>query len=262
MERNETIGTAVETTLDGAVFTITLIDDANRNALSSELVTEFHAALDVAEADESVRVVVVTNTGPVFCAGASLSERTTEDPAPWEADPARLFTRILRSPKPFVGRIAGHAVAGGTGLAASMDISVAIEDARFGFTEVRLGLAPAIISVICLPKMRRAEASDAFLRGRRFDAREAARLGLINHAVPASDLDERIDAVVADLVLGGPRALAAAKYILRKVPTMDVDEAMSEMAQLSSELFGSQEGQSGMTAYLDKRPAPWAPESD
>ncbi len=235
-----------------------MIDEANRNALSSALVTEFHEALDIAEANDSVRVVVVTNTGPVFCAGASLSERTTEDPAPLEADPAALFARILRSPKPFVGRIAGHAVAGGTGLAASMDISVAIEDARFGFTEVRLGLAPAIISVICLPKMRRAEASDAFLRGRRFDAREAARLGIINHAVPAGDLDDRIDEIIADLLLGGPKALAAAKSILRRVPTMEVDEAFSEMAQLSSELFGSQEGQSGMTAYLDKRPAPWA----
>ncbi len=235
-----------------------MIDEANRNALSSALVTEFHEALDIAEANDSVRVVVVTNTGPVFCAGASLSERTTEDPAPLEADPAALFARILRSPKPFVGRIAGHAVAGGTGLAASMDISVAIEDARFGFTEVRLGLAPAIISVICLPKMRRAEASDAFLRGRRFDAREAARLGIINHAVPAGDLDDRIDEIIADLLLGGPKALAAAKSILRRVPTMEVDEAFSEMAQLSSELFGSQEGQSGMTAYLDKRPAPWS----
>lgn len=239
-----------------------MIDEANRNALSSALVTEFHEALDIAEANDSVRVVVVTNTGPVFCAGASLSERTTEDPAPLEADPAALFARILRSPKPFVGRIAGHAVAGGTGLAASMDISVAIEDARFGFTEVRLGLAPAIISVICLPKMRRAEASDAFLRGRRFDAREAARLGIINHAVPAGDLDDRIDEIIADLLLGGPKALAAAKSILRRVPTMEVDEAFSEMAQLSSELFGSQEGQSGMTAYLDKRPAPWASKPD
>ncbi|MBT8201577.1 MAG: enoyl-CoA hydratase/isomerase family protein [Acidimicrobiia bacterium] len=256
------MGTAVETTLDGAVFTITLIDEANRNALSSALVTEFHTALDLAEADEAVRVVVVTNTGSVFCAGASLSERTTDDPAPLEADPARLFARILRSPKPFVGKIAGHAVAGGTGLAASMDISVAIEDARFGFTEVRLGLAPAIISVICLPKMRRADAGDAFLRGRQFDAREAARLGLINQAVPADDLDERIGEIVADLLLGGPKALAAAKHILRRVPAMDVDEAMSEMAQLSAELFGSEEGQAGMSAYLAKRPAPWAPASD
>ncbi len=239
-----------------------MIDEANRNALSSTLVGEFHRALDDAEADESVRVVVVTNSGTVFCAGASLSERTTDHPAPVGADPARLFARILRSPKPFVGRIAGHAVAGGTGLAASMDISVAIDNVKFGFTEVRLGLAPAIISVICLPKMRGAEASEAFLRGNRFDALHAARLGIINHAVPADQLDDAVDEIVSDLLLGGPQALAAAKSILRTVPTLGFEEAISQMGDLSARLFASDEGQSGMTAYLEKRPPPWAPGAD
>ncbi len=249
----------VVTSLGGGVLTITLADEPNRNALSSQLVTELMTALDRADNDDEVRVVVVTNTGRVFCAGADLSERSGGDPAPAAADPAAILGRIMRSPKPFVGRIAGHAIAGGTGLAAAMDISVAAADAKFGFAEVRLGLAPAIISVVCLPKMRRSEATAAFLRGNRFDATEAARLGIINEAVPAATLDARIDEIVDDLLAGGPHALAAVKQLLRTVPEMDLDEGLRWAADLSDRLFASPEGQEGMAAYLQKRPPPWAP---
>jgi methylglutaconyl-CoA hydratase len=166
---------------------------------------------------------------------------------------------VRRSPKPYIGRIAGHCVAGGIGLAASLDISVAVDDAKFGFTEVRLGLTPAMISVVCLPKMRPAEARAAFLRGNRFSAAEAARLGLINAAVPADELDAEVDAIVADLLLGGPEALAASKQLLSEVPGMPVDEAFGWTAELSGRLFTSAEGREGMTAYLEKRPPSWAP---
>ncbi len=247
----------VETDLTDGVMTVTLADEKNRNALGAELLTELIAALDQADADPEVRVVVLTNAGRVFCAGANLAERSggATGSAP---NPLDLFSRFRSSPKPYVGRIAGHCVAGGMGLAAAMDISIAVDDAKFGFTEVRVGVAPAMISVLCLPKLSTADARAAFLRGHRFPAEEAARMGLINAAVPADRLDAEVAAVVADLMAGGPNALAAAKQLLADVPEMTVDEAFAWTSKLSADLFRTDEAKEGMTAFLEKRPPRWA----
>jgi methylglutaconyl-CoA hydratase len=260
----------VETALDArGVLTVTLADEANRNALSTRLVGELTEALDTADAGTDVRVVVLTNRGRVFCAGADLSERSSGPGAAGADDrpaavrrPEDLFGRFARSPKPYVGRIAGHCVAGGMGLAAAMDVSIAADDARFGFTEVRVGVAPAVISVVCLPKLRAADARAAFLRGTRFPAAEAARMGLINAAVPADRLDDEVAAVVDDLLAGGPGAIAASKRLLAEVPLMPVDEAFAWTAALSAELFAGAEARQGMRAYLEKRPAPWVPAAE
>jgi methylglutaconyl-CoA hydratase len=200
---------------------------------------------------------VLTNRGSVFCAGADLSERASEDAPAAIRSPQELFGRFARSPKPYVGRIAGHCVAGGMGLAAAMDISIAAEDAKFGFTEVRVGVAPAVISVVCLPKLRPADARAAFLRGSRFSAAEAAEIGLVNAAVPADRLDEEVDAVVTDLLAGGPGAIAAAKRLLAEVPGTPVDEAFRWTGELSAQLFATEEAREGMRAFLEKRPAAW-----
>jgi methylglutaconyl-CoA hydratase len=247
----------VETELSGGVLTVTLADEANRNALGARLVGELVDALDDADADPAVRVVVLTNRGRVFCAGADLSERASEDAPAAIRSPQELFGRFARSPKPYVGRIAGHCVAGGMGLAAAMDISIAAEDAKFGFTEVRVGVAPAVISVVCLPKLRPADARAAFLRGSRFSAAEAAEMGLVNAAVPADRLDEEVDAVVTDLLAGGPGAIAAAKRLLAEVPGTPVDEAFRWTGELSAQLFATEEAREGMRAFLEKRPAAW-----
>ena len=268
----------VETARDGrGVVTVTLADEANRNALSRRLLAELSAVLDGADADPAVRVVVLTNAGRVFCAGADLretgaraarerseQERETGAPAGDNVVVVRageLFGRFRRSPKPYVGRIAGHCVAGGMGLAAAMDISIARDDARFGFTEVRVGVAPAMISVLCLPKMRRAEAAAAFLRGNRFSAAEAARLGLINAAVPPESLDDEVEAVVTDLLAGGPTALAAAKQLVYRVPEMSFDDALDWAERLSAELFAGDEAAEGMDAFLNKRTPEWVPDN-
>ena len=255
----------VETAQDGrGVLTVTLADEANRNALSTRLVGELSDALDAADADPQVRVVVLTNRGRVFCAGADLAERSSRSGGDGGDDrpaavrrPEDLFGRFARSPKPYVGRIAGHCVAGGMGLAAAMDISIAADDAKFGFTEVRVGVAPAVISVVCLPKLRAADARAAFLRGTRFAAADAARMGLINAAVPADRLDDEVAGAVDDLLAGSPGALAASKRLLAEVPGMPVDEAFAWTGALSAELFASDEAREGMRAYLERRPAPW-----
>ncbi len=245
----------VETQKTQGVMTITLADEDNRNALSSDLIEQLLDAVDAADADPDVRVVVLTNSGRVFCAGADLKAgSTSRKGVPTGVD---LFTRFGESPKPFVGRINGHCVAGGLGIAAAMDISVALDTAKMGFTEVRIGVAPAMISVLCLPKMRSADASAAFLRGNRFMAPEAARMGIINAAVPADRIDQEVAEIVSDLLLGGPNALSACKALTQQVPRMSVEDAFEWTSRLSADLFASEEGREGMRAFAEKRTPAW-----
>ncbi len=243
---------------DRGVLTVTLDDVDKRNVLSQALTAEFVEVLDRVDSDDAVRVVVLTNSGRIFCAGADLDERVASGGQPGPVDSLALFRRIQLSPKPWIGRIAGHAVAGGTGLAAALDISVSLTDIKYGFTEVRLGIAPAIMSAICLPKMRQGEARATFLRGALFDGAEAVRLGLITTAVDSiEELDTEVDAVVADILLGGPGALAATKDLFEQVPAMTPNNAIAWASVRSAELFGSDEAAEGMSAYLEKRPPSW-----
>jgi methylglutaconyl-CoA hydratase len=252
--------TLVEHELDGGVLTVTLADEERRNALSADLLGELVPILDDAETDDAVRVIVLTNRGRVFCAGANLVEKSSGG-ASGGADqpgPLDLFARFPRSSKPYVGRIAGHCVAGGMGLAAGMDLAYALDTVKMGFTEVRIGVAPAMISVLCLPKMRRTDAAAAMLRGGRFLAPEAERLGLITAAVPEKRLDEEVDAAVADLLLGGPAALAVTKQLLARVPEMTTEDAFAWTEQVSRDLFTSDEAEEGIAAFIEKRLPPWA----
>ncbi len=245
------------------VMTATLVDTDNRNALGAALVQALRDALAAANADASVRALVITNEGTTFCAGANLKERSGgSGAARGSGGFEELLNEIQASPTPVVGRIAGHVVGGGNGLAAALDISIAADDAKFGFSEVRLGVAPAIISVVCLPKMRPGEAMEAFLRGHRFPATRAAEMGLINRAVPRDQLDAAVGEVLADLRKGGPKALAHAKSLVHRVPRMAQRDAFAWTTQLSGELFASEEAAAGMKAFLTRSQAPWAAEGD
>lgn len=245
----------IERHVRDGVMTVTLSDGSRRNALSDELLGELVEAVTSADEDPTVRVVIVTNSGTVFSAGANLRERSSSGAAPVAL--SELFLRIRNSPKIFVGRIAGHCVAGGVGLAAVLDISVAVDTATFGFSEVRIGVAPAIISVVCLPKMRFSAAQSAFLRGQRFSAEEAADVGLITMSVPLGLLDSTVREIVNDLLAGEPHALAATKKLLHAVPSLSLSDAFAWTSQLSGELFASDEAREGMTAFLEKRQASW-----
>jgi len=249
-------------TSDG-VMTVTLADLENRNALGARLVQGIYDAITAANADPSVRVVVITNEGTTFCAGANLKERQRQDPhEEGGVDFVQLLRAVQTSATPVVGRIAGHVVGGGNGLAAALDIAIAADEVKFGFTEVRLGVAPAIISVVCLPKMRRGQAMEAFLRGNRFPAARAAELGLISRAVPGDQLDAAVAEVVADLRKGGPKALGFAKQLVYEVPTKEQSDAFDWTARLSGELFAGEEAAEGMTAFLAKRKPSWAESND
>ncbi len=252
---------AVKVETAGGVMTVTLADVDNRNALGAGLLNGLHDAIEAANADDAVRAVVVTNEGTTFCAGANLKERSgaAQAEAP-KVGFEELLGMIQRSPTPVLGKIKGHVVGGGNGLAAALDIAIAQEDVKFGFTEVRLGVAPAIISVVCLPKMRRGEAMEAFLRGHRFPATRAAELGLISRAVPAAELDAAVDEVLADLRLGGPSALGFAKSLVYEVPAMEQKEAFAWTSDLSARLFKGEEAAAGMKAFLKREKPPWASE--
>lgn len=237
------------------VGTITLSEPDNRNALSVTLVESLSEHLAEAVADDAVRAVVLTNAGNTFCAGADLKAA----PGSQTAGIVPVFEAILDCSKPVVGRIAGHCMGGGVGLAAACDISVIADDALVGFTEVRIGAAPAMISVICLPKMRRADALELFLSGERIPATRAVEVGLMNRVVPRDALDEAVDDITGKLVLGGPEALAASKRLIRTVPELDRDSAFAMTQELSAALFASREAVEGIAAFRDKRPAPWVP---
>jgi methylglutaconyl-CoA hydratase len=240
----------------GGVATITLDLPAKHNALTAELLDSLGDDLARAAADSTVRVVVLTHTGPTFCAGADLGA-TGNSP---RFDLAGVLRSVQEMEKPVVARIAGRCLGGGVGLAAVCDVSVATFDAQFRFSEVRLGVAPAIISVVCLPKMRRSDAAELFLGGEPFDGRRAAEVGLVTRAVAADGLDAAVTEVVDRLLLGGPEALAAAKRLIATVPTMGRDEAFAWATSLSEALFASAEAAGGIAAFKERRPAPWVPD--
>lgn len=249
-------------TADG-ILTVTLADLENRNALGASVLNGLHDALTRANADPTIRAVVVTNEGTTFCAGANLKEQSgAAQGARAKLGFEELLGEIQRSPTPVVGKIRGHVVGGGNGLAAALDIAIAQDDVKFGFTEVRLGVAPAIISVVCLAKMRRGDALEAFLRGHRFSASRAAELGLISSAVPAEALDGAVDEVLADLRLGGPQALGFAKSLVYEVPAREPKEAFAWASDLSRRLFKSDEAAAGMKAFLKREKPPWAAGSE
>ena len=252
----------VHYTTSGGVATITLDSPHNRNALSAQLRGELRASLTKAQQDDHVRVIVLDHTGTVFCAGMDLKEARGSDSTDQGVNefPA-ILEQIWTSSKPVVAKLAGPARAGGIGMVAAADIAVAVHEATFAFTEVRIGVIPAIISVTVLPRLSSRAAHELFLTGETFDAARAADIGLINSAVPAEGLHDEVTRFVDALTRGGPKALAATKNLLREEPHDDMSEAFAAMTRRSAEFFASEEGQEGITAFAQKRTPNWVPQS-
>ena len=250
---------AVRYRVSGGVATLTMDQPHNRNALTPALLGGLADGLAAALANDAVGAIELTHTGPAFCAGADLSGTPKPKQRRKELGLADVLEDIQDATKPVVARIAGHCVGGGIGLAAACDISIADTAARFAFTEVRVGVAPAIISVVCLPKIRRADALELFLSGERISSARAAEVGLITRAVPADELDAEVAAMVGRLLAGGPSALAAAKRLVYTIPGMERNAAFTRTTELSQSLFASAEAAEGMAAFREKRPPSWAP---
>jgi methylglutaconyl-CoA hydratase len=251
----------------GPVWRATLNRPAVRNAFDERLIAALHAwAADVAKAADAgeARVAVIAGAGPVFSAGADLAwmqrmrDYTREDNVRDADAAAALFAALDTLPVPLVGRIQGAALGGGSGLAAVCDVVVAADDAVFGFTEVRLGILPAVISPFVVAKIGVSAARALFLTGARFPAALAHRIGLVHEVVPAAELDVVVDTVVRDLLLGAPSAQRRVKALIAEI----VNRPAAEVRPLTSAALADQrvsaDGQDGVAAFLGKRPARWA----
>jgi methylglutaconyl-CoA hydratase len=237
---------------DGPILRVTLAKPDRRNAFDAELIAELHEAVrDVGDA----RVVLLSGEGESFCAGADIEwQRSAIDLSFDEnvEDAMRLFAMMQAidgSPAPVVARIQGYALGGGSGLAAAVDVAIAANDAVFGFSEVKLGIIPAVISPFVLPKIGEGAARRYFLTGERFHARTALRIGLVSEV--ADDLGEAVDRVVAELLTSGPQAAREAKRLVRTRPQGE------ETAQWAARMRASDEGQEGLRAFLERRKADW-----
>jgi methylglutaconyl-CoA hydratase len=254
---------AILLSVEGGVATVTLNRPEQRNRLTVEAMAALADAVRRAGADPQVRVIVLTGSGNTFCSGADLSAAGFATAGPASSGPAVLvdaLTALLDAPKPVIARVQGHVAGGGNGLVAACDLAVASSDARFAFSEVRVGVAPAVISVVCLAVMHRRDAQELLLTGERVDADRALRAGLLTAVVAPEGLDAAVAGRAAQLMAGGPEALAHTKDLLRRVPALPREDAFAFTAALSAERFSSDEAREGMTAFLEKRPPAWAPE--
>jgi methylglutaconyl-CoA hydratase len=241
---------------DAGVRTLTLDSPANRNALSARLLDQLAGALHDASTDREVRVVVLTGSGTVFCSGADLSERGRGAPNRMP----EILTAMVDSPVPVLARVNGHARAGGLGLVAAADLAVAPAAATFAFTEVRVGVAPAMILVPALRVVEPRFLARAVLTGERFGAAEALGAGLLSAVVADEDALDAWVAAQADAVRkGAPGAVAATKELLRALPAQSWADGLAAAAARSADLFAGSEAAEGMAAFLEKRRPSWDP---
>jgi enoyl-CoA hydratase/methylglutaconyl-CoA hydratase len=235
-----------------AVATITLDSQHNRNALSARLVTELGERLERAEADAEVRVALVRQEGKVFCSGADLAEATTGGMAEGARRIVDLQRLIATMDTPVVTRVAGAVRAGGIGIVAASDVAISADDATYALTEVKLGLAAAIISLTVHARMSPRAAALTTLGGEVFTGAEAAAYGLVTRAVPLGELDHAVTTVCSQLATGAPQGLRESKRILNRELVARIDQYGDEMAALSAHLFGTDEAREAMTAFLNR----------
>ena len=243
------------------VATLTLDSPPNRNALSVALIEQLLAALDNAERDDAVRVIVLSHTGQVFSSGADLTEtaaalETGDVPVGRLGD---VLVAIWESAKPVVARVGGAARAGGLGLIAAADIAVCTRNATFAFTEVRIGVIPAVISATVLPRLDSRAAAEFYLTGELFDGDRAAEIGLVTTAVDGTELDATVAHYTAALLRGAPGALSGAKSLLRRDRPVTLRDDIRVLTEMSVGYFGSDEGREGMAAFREKRDPSWLP---
>lgn len=246
----------VHLSVDGGIATITLDSPHNRNALSSQLVTELTERLHAADANGDVRAIVLTHSGTTFCAGADLSEARGGSMTGTASTLLRLIRGLIDTSKPVIASIDGNVRAGGLGLIAACDIVVAGPRCTFALTEVRLGLAAAVISVALLPRLDERGAARYFLTGETFDTAEAVRIGVVT--IAADDAVATTATITAQLLKGSPQGLAESKRLITGRVRAAIDADGERMVELSARLFGSEEAHEGMVAFLERRPPRWA----
>jgi methylglutaconyl-CoA hydratase len=249
----------------GPIRRLRLTRPDERNAISKQMIEELGNALDLLAADADCRVVVLEGEGRSFCAGADIGEMRASGGATFEqnlADAGRLaglFQALDSLPRPVVGRVHGHCLGGGVGLAACCDVVVASDDTAFAFSETRLGIVPAVISPFALRRIGPSHARRYFLSGERFDAREAKRIGLIaEHCAPV-DLDGVVVRMVDEMLQAGPDAQARIKRMIRESADLTWEEYRLSTPRQIAEARQGEEGQAGLAAFRERIPPPWVP---
>lgn len=255
---------SVKFTVDGGVARVVLARPEVRNAFNAEVIERLHDTFVRITAADDVRAVVLAGEGKVFCGGADINWMRASLDLTFEsnvADAERMsdmFRAIDNCSKPVIARIHGAALGGGSGLAAVCDIAVAADDAVFGFTEVKLGIIPAVISPFVLGKIGASQARALFLTGERFDAARAQAIGLVHDVVPSADLDAAVDRRLAEIFTAGPAAIAAAKLLVRRVLDTPYDRSRVITTEAIARQRAGPEGQEGLRAFLEQRRAAFA----
>jgi methylglutaconyl-CoA hydratase len=253
----------LERTDGGVVTTVTLARARSHNALNADLIEELTRCFEELSGDDRVRVVVLAGEGRSFCAGADVGYMRETAAFSYEENLedarrlATMFWTVDECPKPLVVRVQGAAMGGGAGLVAAADVAVAEEEARFAFSEVRLGIAPATISPFVVRKVGTSHARSLFVTGERFGAERAREIGLVHGVTPRDELDAAVEEKVGELLQGGPVAQATVKALLRRLETTEPMEAPGLTSRVISELRTGEEGQEGLAAFLEKREPGW-----
>ena len=244
------------------IATLTLNRPEKRNAISFELLEDLMAALDAAEKSAAL-VVILTGAGQAFCAGLDLENlkgllgKKHEENVKDSATMARLFRRIHDFPKPTIAAVNGAAIAGGTGIATMCDFTLAVPEAKFGYTEVRIGFVPAIVSSFLVTQVGHKIARDLLLTGRLFDAAEAHRLGLVNEVVPGDKLMPRARALAQTLIENSPSSVRAAKKLINSFIAKQLDEQIAQAIEDNARIRTTDDFREGITAFLEKRKPKW-----
>lgn len=254
---------SIEVRREGVVATLALNRPQSHNAMTPEMIARLPQTLTELGRDEGVRVIILTGNGRSFCAGADVGFMREASGHTFEENVAEgqaifdLMLAVDSCPRPVVGRVNGAAIGGGAGLVSCCDVVVAMESAIFAFSEVRLGILPAVISPFVVRRIGSSAARELFLSGERFDGRRAQRIGLVQHlVVDEAALDEKVSERVQQLLQGAPGAQAEAKRLIRNVVDRSAAELRAYTSQLIAERRASDEGQEGMSAFLEKR-KPW-----
>lgn len=254
---------AIKIVKENLILKVILNRPQVHNAFNIEMIQELLEVFHQAQLDTEVRLVIFTGEGQSFCAGADLNwmreiihysfEQNLEE----SRRVAELLRQIYTLPKPVVALVNGAAIGGGVGFVSACDIILASEKAKFGLSEVKIGLVPAAISPYVIRRLGEAQARRYFLTGERISAQRALEIGLVNEVVPPENLNKRGEEVASLLLSSGPEALARCKELLSQVPGMSLEEAKEFTARMIAELRISQEGQEGMAAFLEKRRPRW-----
>jgi len=238
------------------------------NAFDDVMIRELAEVFEQLSTQSEIRVVILTGEGKSFCAGADLNwmrrvkDYSYEDNLRESLDLSDMLYKIYSCPKPTIARVNGAAIGGGTGLVAVCDIAVAARSAKFSFSEVKLGLIPACISPYVVKKCGEGRCREFFLTGERLTAEKALQAGLVNAVCELDGLDAAVDQYKTQLVSSGPEAITTCKELLRRVPQMSYDEVKRFTAEVIAQIRISEEGQEGMTAFLEKRRPSWAKDVD